>query len=146
MIQRKTPLKRSTKPIARSAIKRTQKAASKPKGHPRHYEAPKPAVRVYDDGREVCDLSTAAGKAEYKHRVDLMAERQNQVCCLYGYIKECLGSLIGYLPTFEHEDGRGGGKRDDRIEVDGKRKNGAAHCLCNSIKGSRFIDYNEGKS
>lgn len=40
--------------------------------------------------------------------------------------------------TFEHENKRGK-DRDDRIEVNGKPVNGAAHGLCNSIVGSRRL-------
>ena len=29
-------------------------------------------VKVFDDGREVCDLSVAAGRREYRRRVELM--------------------------------------------------------------------------
>jgi len=45
--------------------------------------------------------------------------------------------------TFEHQDGRGmgGSHRDDRIEIDGKPYNGAAHGKCNSDKGSKRVDY-----
>jgi hypothetical protein len=45
--------------------------------------------------------------------------------------------------TFDHEAGRGmgGAKRDDRIEVDGKRKNAAVHFGCNAAKGSRKVHY-----
>lgn len=102
-------------------------------------------VRVHRDGREVCNMLTAAGKVEYGRRIALMAERQKNICCLFGFVKECPGSLLGYHPTFEHENGRGGGKQDDRVEVDGHWLNGAAHLLCNHIKGSRYIPYNAGK-
>jgi hypothetical protein len=47
--------------------------------------------------------------------------------------------------TFEHEAGRGhgGGHRDDRIIVNGKNINGAAHRSCNGQKASRRINYND---
>jgi hypothetical protein len=38
--------------------------------------------------------------------------------------------------TFDHDDGRRGGRHDDRIEIDGKRKNAAVHKLCNGERGS----------
>ena len=101
-----------------------------------------PAVVYYPDGREVCCRLTAAGKREYKRRVAMMVERQEGVCCLYGIAPCCPGSLDGYIPSFEHENGRGGGKRDDRIEMDGRWINGAAHVVCNAWKGSRRIPYN----
>lgn len=108
-----------------------------------------PALYITHDGREICRVGgndgTASGQREYKLRVEQMAERQNHICCLYGHAPCCPGSLIGYRATFEHENGRGGGKRDDRIELpDGTWVNGAAHMECNGWKGSRRIDYNSG--
>ena len=106
---------------------------------------PKPAVRIFEGGREVCDLTTKAGRDEYERRKDLMHKRQAGICCLYGKAPMCPGRLRRAEAMFEHEDGRGsgGGKRDDRIEVDGKPQNGVAHPLCNSWKGSRRIQYND---
>jgi len=93
----------------------------------------KPAVRVFRDGREVCDLTIKAGRDEYEHRKWLMWDRQARKCCLCGQ------PLSRAEMMFEHWDGRGhgGGHRDDRIEKDGKPYNGVAHPLCNSRKGSR---------
>jgi hypothetical protein len=99
------------------------------------------------DGREVCRNRTKEGRDEYKKRTAAMVERQKGICCLYGYSPVChpRGILAGYIPTFDHEYGRGmnGGKRDDRIVLpDGTWINGACHALCNQWKGSRYIDYN----
>ena len=101
-------------------------------------------VKVFDDGREVCDLSVAAGRREYRRRVELMLARQGGRCCLEGHAPMCPGFLRLENATFEHEDGRGSGgwKRDDRTEKTGLPYNGAAHPLCNGWKGSRVVDYN----
>lgn len=100
-------------------------------------------VHIYPDGREICNKLTAAGKREYRRRVGVMVARQNCRCCLEGFIPECTGYLKSSEALFEHENGRGGGKQDDRIELpDGRRINGAAHALCNQIKGSRRFPYN----
>ena len=66
-----------------------------------------------------------------------MAERQGWLCGL------CRLTMSGFDVTFDHESGRGmgGGKRDDRIDVDGKRQNAAVHFSCNAAKGSRRIAY-----
>jgi hypothetical protein len=98
---------------------------------------PKPAVKVMPDGREICDCSTPSGRAEYKRRSEAMAERQHYRCAL------CGKTLVGWHPSFDHEDGRGmgGGRRDDRIWVDGKWKNAAVHISCNNDKGSRRVPY-----
>lgn len=106
------------------------------------------AVMIYADGREKCLMHTGGGRKAYYRRIDMMADRQDNVCCLYGHIEGCPGSLIGHTPTFEHEDGRGmgGAKRDDRIEKEGRWYNGAAHWQCNNAKGSRFINYNGNRS
>lgn len=88
------------------------------------------AVRVYPDGREVCQDSKA-GWVEYNRRVKVMWERQDRRCCL------CGKPLALRNATFEHQRRRGMGAawRDDRIERDGEPWNGAAHWVCNSEKG-----------
>lgn len=103
-------------------------------------------VRVMKDGREICNLLTKAGRDEYNRRIRVMRERQGKRCCLEGHVEGCPGRLALAEATFEHQDGRGmaAGHRDDRIEKDGKPYNGAAHFVCNSMKASRRIDYNEG--
>ncbi len=107
-----------------------------------------PHVKVFPDGREVCQTRLdhpegAEGRAEYKRRKEAMWERQKGICCLYGFLPECPGKLEIKLATFEHEDGRGGGKRDDRISLpDGTWINGVSHLMCNSLKGSRHIPFN----
>jgi hypothetical protein len=95
----------------------------------------KPAV-IYRGKREICNPATKEGQAEYRYRILLMWLRQDGLCC------DCLGPLKLSGATFEHENGRGGGKRDDRIAIfeDGhfvRHLNGAAHLLCNSKRGSR---------
>lgn len=103
------------------------------------------AVRVTREGREIINKATAEGGREYRRRVLAMLERQFFRCCLEGYAPGCPGWLTAEDATFEHEWGRGmaGAKRDDRIEYkNGIWVNGAAHALCNSWKGSRYIDYN----
>ena len=92
------------------------------------------AVKVFPDGREVCNGRTAAGVREYRRRREFMYARDKGICC------------ICELPirhkdeaTWEHSEGRGMGgfKRDDRTEKDGKPYNGVAHLVCNTEKGSR---------
>jgi hypothetical protein len=90
------------------------------------------AVKLYPDGREVIDQTTAEGRREYERRILFMHHRDGGLCCLCGrYV--ALG-----VATFEHKEGRGvgGGKRDDRAE-----KNGIAHFLGNRQKGS--VGYGE---
>ena len=102
-------------------------------------------VKVYPDGREVCDLYSVAGKREYARRIQAMVTRQRGICCLHGYAPDCPGRFGGDRQTFEHENGRGmgGAHRDDRIELpDGTWINGASHYACNVWKGSRRIPYN----
>lgn len=96
------------------------------------------AVRVYPDGREVCNLLCKAGVYEYKRRIFQMWARQNERCCI------CHLPLQLDKATFEHQDGRGmdGAHRDDRIEKNGHLYNGAAHWWCNRDKGSQRMTYN----
>src|SRR4051812_9893314 len=49
---------------------------------PGDLKEPAPAVRILDDGREVCNMMTAAGKREYRRRTLEMRERQDNRCCL----------------------------------------------------------------
>lgn len=88
------------------------------------------AVRVYPDGREVCQ-DNAAGWREYRRRVKVMWLRQGGRCC------DCGKPLSLGNATFEHQRRRGMGAawRDDRIEKDGQPWNGAAHWVCNVEKG-----------
>lgn len=89
------------------------------------------AVRVYPDGREVCQ-DNPAGRREYARRVQVMLQRQNYRCSL------CNGRLSVARATFEHERRRGMGAafRDDRIEDEqGNWLNTAAHWRCNSKRG-----------
>lgn len=116
-------------------------AFPKPKDTPCIVEA----IHVYPDGREVCWKGSPEGRAEYRKRTLEMRTRQGGRCCLEFYAPMCPGRLSEAETTFEHEDGRGGGKRDDRIVLpDGTWINGAAHALCNGWKSSRFIAYNRG--
>lgn len=62
--------------------------------------------------------------------------------------QRCLCALCGLWmseedTTFDHEHSRGagGGKRDDRIEVNKIWQNAAVHWRCNSSKGSQRIPY-----
>ena len=105
---------------------------------------PKPAVRVFPDGREVLDLKTKAGSDEYQRRKLEMWERQGRRCALQ--ITDACKQRKGRWPkdevTFDHENGRGGGKQDDRIVVDGRPTNAACCWFCNGAKGSRRMPYN----
>jgi hypothetical protein len=101
------------------------------------------------DGKEVCDLTSKKGRDEYELRKSQMHERQALICCLYGHCPTCPGRLRRAEAMFEHEDGRGAGRQDDRTEKTVKGVtvwiNGVAHPYCNSWKGSRRIPYNEMK-
>lgn len=87
------------------------------------------------NGRQVC-TQTAAGRREYVLRTEQMWERQLGLCSL------CNLPMRREEATYEHQDGRGigGGHRDDRIEIDGKPYNSAAHGFCNCVKGSIRLD------
>ena len=93
-------------------------------------------VVTYLDGREVC-LRSAPGLREYRKRVMKMWERQEGRCC------SCQKTMSTAEATFGHESSRGlgGGKRDDRIEIEGKWINGAQCWACQSIQGSKPAKY-----
>jgi hypothetical protein len=89
------------------------------------------AVRVYPDGREVCQ-DNAQGWRIYAERVREMVQRQNYRCSL------CGGRISVATATFEHQRRRGMGAafRDDRIiDAEGNWMNSAAHWVCNSERG-----------
>lgn len=80
--------------------------------------------------REIC-LDNSSGRKEYRRRTLEMRERQGELCCL------CAKWMSEEETSFEHQDGRGGGKRNDAIWKEGQRYNGASHSLCNGARGSR---------
>ena len=99
----------------------------------------------YPDGREVCDLNSKKGRDEYAGRTRDMLDRQNKFCGLQisDQCKAKKGRLSVADAQFDHEvpRGMGGGKRDDRIMVDGKPQNRAVCPWCNSLKGSQRMPY-----
>ena len=105
-------------------------------------------VKVFPSGREVCNLNTKAGMDEYVHRVDVMFARQGKRCGLIisPQCKERNGKWPRNMICFGHfsSRGMGAGKRDDRIEVNGKPQSKALCPFCNIEQGSRpmsdFID------
>ena len=101
-------------------------------------------IKIFPDGREILNLKTKAGADEYQRRKFEMWDRQGKRCALQ--ITDICKQRQGRWPKdeiqFDHEVGRGGGKQDDRIFVDGKPRNAAVCPWCNSAKGSRRIDYN----
>jgi hypothetical protein len=104
---------------------------------------PKPMMKVFPDGREILDLKTKAGSDEYQRRKLEMWDRQGKRCALM--ITDICKQRQGRWPKdeiqFGHEVSRGGGKQDDRIEVDGKPRNRALCAWCNSLQGSRPMSY-----
>lgn len=109
-----------------------RKKRSKPRRHrPELFFRRSVSIRVMSDGREVCNLATAEGKRVYRTRVKTMLYRQHGLCC------NCRKPLLLEEATFEHENGRCSGRRDDRIEANGQRINGASHMLCNHERGSK---------
>lgn len=93
-------------------------------------------LKTFPDGREVLNLDSTKGKQEYKRRRTEMWERQRNLCPI----------CTLYIPfdeaSFEHEDLRSGGRRDDRIwkvDEEGNKMpyNFAVHKLCNVAKGSK---------
>lgn len=96
-------------------------------------------VMTYPDGREVCQMNTAAGKREYK-------ERTRKMCIRQGFLDAITGQhMHTWEATFDHQAGRTVGKRDDRIIVDGEWHNAALGLQSNMQKGSRRYHWQDGK-
>ena len=106
----------------------------------KYFVAPKEAVKVYPDGREVLNLRVKAGRQEYYSRTLQMLNRQCGFCAI------CGTPTIFLLVEYDHEAGRGanGGHRDDRLmKPDGKWQNAALCRRCNALKGSKRYHWNE---
>lgn len=88
-----------------------------------------------NDGRVVCNLKSVAGKRQYQDWIMEMWYRDAYACCI------CHLDLAFEEATFEHTDLRSGGRRDDRPEYTKPNgeviRNGVAHGICNSQKGSK---------
>ena len=100
-------------------------------------------VYRFPDGREICDIKGKTGSDEYQRRKGAMFERQGRRCALQitNICKQRGGRWPKDEVTYDHANGRGGGKQDDRIEVDGKPQNAAVCWWCNGAKGSRRMPY-----
>lgn len=93
-------------------------------------------VKYMPDGKEICLVDTAAGKREYVRRTEEMAKRQGWQCAI------C--KLMMRVPTFDHANGRGAGKQDDRIvDAEGKWTNAALCWKDNGLKGSTRYAWDE---
>jgi hypothetical protein len=121
-------------PIPRTSYRWEKKA--KPSNVLRYETIMEGAVRVYPDGREVCN-DNAAGRREYARRIEVMCQRQNFRCCL------CPERIHPANATFEHEKPRrmaAAFRNDAIVDAEGNPVNGAAHWACNRKKGSRRIN------
>lgn len=97
---------------------------------PRRSAKTKDAVRIYPDGREVCQ-NNAAGRREYAKRRLERWRIDKGVCCL------CDQMVWPSACTIEHPNGRGmaGSKRDDRVS-----EIRVAHYRGNMAKGGMSLE------
>jgi 5-methylcytosine-specific restriction endonuclease McrA len=95
---------------------------------PKDVRKPPVAVKVFRDGREVCQQLTKGGRDEYERRKRVAWEKQNHICAI------CHLPLRWSDCTADHIKTRkmGGGSRDDRQE-----NLAAVHWVCNTQRGSR---------
>lgn len=139
---KRSPLKRSTKPLRRTPLARSTKPIPRKRAKRRRVVsmAAKPWREWYENGvliRLVCNTKTAAGRERYNGIRDDMYERDHGICC------GCKRHIAKGEETFEHSDGRGGGKRNDLAEY--VKPNGEVvvnrvmHLTCNGAKGSRRV-------
>ncbi len=95
---------------------------------PKDIKTPPVAVKVFRDGREVCNLLCKAGSDEYQRRKRVAWEDQKHLCSICHKPLAWADSTVDHIKT----RGMGGGSRDDR-----QANIAAAHALCNSQRGSR---------
>jgi hypothetical protein len=119
-------------------------ACPKPKKSRRKY-LDDDGVYRFPCGREVCNLKSKNGMAEYTRRVDQMHTDQGGKCGLQiaPQCKAVGGKLSREFAQFGHPRSRkfGSGARDDRLFFPDGRPTGAkALCpWCNSLQSSRPI-------
>lgn len=104
--------------------------------------------KVYSDGKEVLNLKTKRGREEYDRRTMAMWERQGHKCALviHQFCKENRGKWQPMEIFFDHENLRGVGRQDDRIEITDpdtgavRQLNHAVCSWCNTQRGSQKWD------
>lgn len=103
---------------------------------PGQLKQPVEPVKVFADGREVCNDKTVEGRAEYRRRRRVAFEEQKGICPL------CRKRLLWSEATTDHKRprGMGSGARDDR-----QSNIAAVHGLCNSMRGSKRTGYEEDR-
>ena len=101
---------------------------------PCQMKKPKPAVKVFRDGREQC-TDTKPGRDEYQRRKRVAWEEQKGICPL------CKLKLPWGESSIDHKlpRGMGAGRRDDR-----QGNIQAVHWWCNSAKGSKRYSEEDG--
>ncbi len=101
----------------------------------------KPAFKVMQDLREICDLTTLAGRMEYSRRLDEMWERQKSMCGLQ-ISTHCTKYIPRVRATYDHSGGRGlnGSHRDDRIWLGNVPQNMMVCSWCNALKASKRLE------
>ena len=99
---------------------------------PKDIKTPKPSIKVYPDGREVCVLTDKRGMDEYLRRKRVAWEAQDKKCSLCGERLNWSDSTVDHIKI----RGMGGANRDDRQE-----NIAAAHGICNAKRGSRRKGY-----
>lgn len=141
---KRSSLKRSQKPIPKKRVKPKREKPMELPAFPRPEDIKKEpvTVRVMKDGREVCNMLTAAGRAEYERRKRFVWEQQTfrsiGIDQPGHYCSICKLILHWKDTTADHIKPRksGGSERDDRVE-----NLAAAHWICNTQRGSKRSGY-----
>lgn len=140
---KRSPIKRRTRPRRKATwtLTGTDSPGGECAGQTKPRQGmPRPRrgrVKIHDDGREVCNKHTDGGLAEYHERLRICYQRQYDPAVRYHRCCNCKKRLEWGDVCFEHENLRTAGKIDERVEVDGKPRNGASHVICNLKRGSR---------
>jgi len=130
-VHMKTTLGIIIKPIPRRrATPRKKKDLKLFKPEPEH-------IKIDSEGREKIDRESAAGKAEWRKRIDFVYRRDEGRCKLQLDGCESAGNhfrLLTFVIDHRLPKGMGGSTHDDRVE------NLQLSCWnCNSLKGSKRI-------
>lgn len=99
---------------------------------PKDIEKETEAVHIYPDGREVCQTDNAAGRAEYRRRLEVCWDVQDGHCAICHLPMRLEEATVDHIRLRK----MGASERDDRLH-----NIAAVHARCNGERGSKRHGY-----